>query len=218
MKLLSYPVRPKLYYSPGLISLVLLPTVCLVWLKQHKAFEEKRIIDIVFFNPSFIVIYPNNVFPPKKKYTTINLTGNLEADKISLQYAQVLLSRWKAAKDDIQGVNFHFGNKSKYWAFVEAINVCKAIDLQLYMPYQNNMYAMWSFHPGHRDKKLQLPLCGGIGNFEPPPQRPTFYKMMLDKFGDYWLSGIVFMLMVSGTLLKLKSKSAKHKLTLQNID
>jgi hypothetical protein len=147
MKLLNYQPHRKIKYSAGMISLILLPIVCLSWLNYHKAFERKSFIDIAFYSPEWNRNLSKELqfeFPPKRDYTVINLEGNNKNDKISLQYAHILLNQWKIVKDTIQGINFHFGNKAKYWTFIEAINVLKAVDLDTYMPYKNNLYAIYT--------------------------------------------------------------------------
>jgi hypothetical protein len=209
MKLLKYQPHQKITYSAGLISLVLLPVLCLYWLYKFEISKIKHGVDIVFWSLDAKKTVPEDYWLEsviKKKNTIINLTGNDRTDNISLQYAQVLLSKWKVDKDDSQVLNFHFGNNAKYWTFVEAINVCKAVKLNSYIPYQNNMYAFWNFHP-KPVPEFSLPPCATFISFSDDivqTKESIDLIILSQKFiKDYWAPGIVFLLMSILTLNKL---------------
>jgi len=206
MKLLNYQPHPKIKYSAGMISLVLLPLFCLGWLYYNKAFERKSFIDIAFYSPEWNRNFSNKLqfeFPPKRDYTVINLEGNNNYDRISLQYAHILLNQWKIAKDTIQGIDFHFGRKAKYWTFVEAVNICKSVGLDSYMPYKNNMYAAWYFHPKPVEQIVPIFICGTMNN-NISTKTPTDWLAVFQIYiKDYWAPGIVFLLMAILTFQQL---------------
>jgi hypothetical protein len=147
-------------------------------------------------------------FPPKRDYVTIDLTGNNEHDKISLQYAHILLNRWKIAKDDMHGIQIHFGDKSKYWTLIEAINVCKAVKLDLYIPYKNNFYAFWNFHPKPIEKSIKrlspVFFCGTMYSDIVDVKAPVNWLVVIrNVIIDYWAPGIIFIIMTSLTFHNL---------------
>lgn len=212
MKLLAYQPHKKIGYSAGMISLALLPILCLCWLYKYELSNTKYIIDIAFWNPNNKEIFSQDYWPEsliKKKNTIINLTGNNHDDMIRLEHAQVLLSRWKADKDDTQVLNFHFGNKAKYWTFIEAINVCKAVKLNSYLPYQNNMYAFWNFHSKpFENPPMPLLFWGNdIVEIREPVDWLLEAHKLIQLLKDYWAPGIVFLLMTVLTLKKLYNRS-----------
>lgn len=208
MKLLKYQPHQKINYSAGLISLVLLPILCLGWLYQHKAFEKQGVIDILFYDPDWNIRLPKESqfeFPPKRDYTVIDLKGNDHNDMVSLQYAYVLLNNWKIAKDTLQGLRFHYGEKAKYWTFIETINLLKAADLNSYMPYKNDMYAIYTsgyFEP-RQPYMYDCMLCGDVVIVKKPVSFFSALYRSVSLFKDYWAPGIVFVLMAIVTLRKL---------------
>jgi hypothetical protein len=222
MKLLKYQPHEKIRYSAGLISLVLFPILCLGWLYKHKAFEKQGVINISFYDPERNKKMPKELqyeFPPKRDYTTIDLKGNDHNDMVSLQYAHVLLNNWKIAKDTLQGLRFHYGEKAKYWTFVESINVLKAADLEWYMPYKNDMYAIYTsryFKP----RPFYMYDCLLCGDVRSSPltseqvseklwnERATFFKYA---FKNYWAPFLIFATMLVITMLNLRKRNLLHK-------
>lgn len=66
-------------------------------------------LSISYWSPEAKKNVPEIYWPEslaKKKTTIINLTGNTFNDKISLQYAQVLLGNWKRIKMIRRSSNF----------------------------------------------------------------------------------------------------------------
>jgi hypothetical protein len=208
MKLLRYQPHQKITYSAGLISLIVLPVLVLCWLYRYQAAKSIHAIDIVFWSSEAKEFIPKDYWLEaiiKKESTVINLTGNDQYDKVSLQYAQVLLSNWKANKDDTQVLNFHFGNKAKYWTFIEAINVCKAVKLNSYMPYQNNIYAYWNFHSKPFANLPVTLITWGCDIIE--TKEPVDWSLVVQEsiqtMKDYWAPGVIFILMIIFTLHKI---------------
>lgn len=210
MKLLNYQPHRKIKYAPGLISLVLLPLLCLCWLYQLEISQIKYAINILFWSADAKITTPKAYWPEsleKKKKTNISLTGNDRNDKISLHYAQALLSNWKTNKDDTQILKFHFSSKAKYWAFVEAINVCETINVTAYIPYQDNMYVFWNFHHKPIQNLVTTPMpcgvvlmSGDVGQIKEHIDWLTVFSSLLK---DYWAPGIVFILMTVLTIRKI---------------
>lgn len=150
-------------------------------------------MNIVFLDDeSRTRLFPNGAFPIKKDYVLIDLTGNDQDDKTSLQYAHLMLKRWKITKDDLHGLNFHFGKKAKYWTFVEALNIFKSIDLQIYIPYKNNLYAFWNFHPVKATTVEPVFICGGVIMNETPLQAPTFLEKTASLLKVNWMIFLAF--------------------------
>jgi hypothetical protein len=217
MKLLNFQPHRKIKYAPGMVSLILLPLLCLGWLYYNKAFERKSLIDIAFYSPEWNKSLPKDLqfeFPPKRDFTVINLKGNDKNDKLNLQYAHILLNQWKSNKDTIQGINFHFGNKAKYWTFIGAINVLKAVDMGWYMAYKNDLYATYP-----RGYFKQSPgsecACSLEGDIRSSPlssnkeskrlwsERLTFIKYAVK---NYWAQCLVFAVMLILTMLNLRKR------------
>jgi hypothetical protein len=91
VKLLKYQPHKKLNYSGGMISLILLPILCLCWLYKYELSKIIHGVDVLFWSEEAKKTTPKDYWPEsldKKKKTVVNLTGNDRNDKISVQYAQ----------------------------------------------------------------------------------------------------------------------------------
>jgi hypothetical protein len=117
-------------------------------------------------------------------------------------------------KDDAQLIDFQFGKKAKYWTFVEAINVCKNVDLPNYIAYENNMYAFWNFHPKPVENKTPMLFCGT--SFTPVdlkqiPIATSWKDTAMIIVTDYWLPSIVFIFMLALTVVKSYKQTFRLK-------
>lgn len=211
MKILSYQPHQKITYSGGLISLVLLPLFCLWWISKHRYDAKQFGVDIAFFNPVTAKKFPKEYRPyiPQKDYTVINLEGNNRDDSISLKYAGILLNQWKHAKNDSQGIRFHFGKKAKYWTLVEGTEVCKSIGLYSFWPYEDNMYTGWNFpkdKPGIVKRTVPLITCYVERFTTAEDRRAEKIALIKELIKSYWLPGVTFILMAVFTIIKLVTR------------
>ncbi|MFC0516798.1 hypothetical protein ACFFGT_21505 [Mucilaginibacter angelicae] len=146
MKILTLTPHKPISYAPGLISLVLLPVFCMLFLYQHKVFTPRNCIDVVMFDPSWPQLYPSKYqfkFPPERSYINVNLTGNTGSDKSLLDFARLEIRGMLKAKNTTLGVRFHFGNKSQYWTFVNALDICYTEKALSWIAYQDNIYVLY---------------------------------------------------------------------------
>lgn len=150
MKILTLTPHKPIIYPPGIISLVLLPVFCLVFLNQHKVFVRHGAMDVAMWSPNANKGLPKQYqdkyqvkFPPDRNYLAINLNGTDADDKIRLDYARLEIKRMLSAKDTVSAVNFHFGNHTKYWTYVNAIDICQTEDVRAYGITQDDIYAVY---------------------------------------------------------------------------
>lgn len=132
--------RRKLYYSAGLISIILLPIFCLIYLNSIKAFKQFGSIQISLSDKGFT---ENNVSLKKylnsKRYFIVNLTGNNKIDKLKLENANILIKKIILSKDSIQGVKFNL-RKSEYWTFIKILDILRINNAELYNLYNNELW------------------------------------------------------------------------------
>ena len=136
--------RPR--YIPGIISLIFLPFIFIIFVKNHYRTHNINAVgiawaDLAFMesNPDFFESYRGN-YPPKRDYTIIDLTGDNQTDKIKLQFAQIRIRELLATYDTLKGVHFLFGDRSNYGSFIKAIDICRVERAKTYMPYKNNVW------------------------------------------------------------------------------
>jgi len=143
----------RLYYSPGLISIILLPILCLFYLKSNHVFEKYGVIDITFALPD-----TNDIFGkiPKRDYLEINLTGNDQEDKSKFDHAQSELRKLVYDSSGTKGVRFHFGEKAKYKTFISALNILSAENVRTYAPKDNDIWVAIPTHVKIIPDSLQL--------------------------------------------------------------
>lgn len=132
----------KTYYSAGLISIVLLPIMCILYLQSIKAFTEYNAMDVWMWDgkldsslDSALVKHVNS-----KIYTVVNLTGNNASDEKKLVHAQKKVKRITASNDSINGIKFHFGKKSEYWTYVRVIDIMVMEKAKFYVNYKNDIW------------------------------------------------------------------------------
>lgn len=164
MRVLTLTPRKPIIYLPGVISLVLLPVFCLVFLFQHKAFVHLGYIDVAMYESGWdakkISETYHAQFPPVRNYVDINLDGNDAAVKSRLDFARLEIREILQSKDTHKGVRFHFGKTSKYWSYVQAHNLCQIEGVLAYTPYQDDIYA--GYVAPQKDSKSYAMPCGGI--------------------------------------------------------
>jgi ribosomal protein S26 len=208
MKILTVTPHKPIIYPPGIISLVLLPVFCLVFLNQHKAFVRQGAMDVTMWPPYGIKNLPKKYqvkFPPDRNYLAINLNGTDADDKVRLDYARLEVKKMLSDKDTAKGVNFHFGNHTKYWTYVNAIDICQTEGVQTYGITQDDIYALY-VKPEIYDKPQYTFICGmGYRNQEMRnrEKREERLQAINKKIKDYWPLGIPFLIMSFFAIRKL---------------
>ena len=149
----------KIYYSAGLISIILLPIFCLIYLKSIDAFTQYGSIDLYTWDgkEDSIITKGLSKFLNSKKYTIVTLTGNINSDERKLNIAQKNIQKLISSKDTINGIRFHFDQKSQYWAFVKVLDILQVENAKFYVPYKNDI---WFANPREPKKKIRTFVCG----------------------------------------------------------
>jgi hypothetical protein len=195
----------KLYF-PGLISLVLLPLICIIRLYDDGRFQKIGIMNIITANTESWKDWQKHSHLPAieslRHYQFIQFTGNDDSDA----FKQIKLTRLVcdlAAKKDLKnGICILFGKKSKYKDFVGAINTgFTSGDTDMApLPYNDKIFIVKQKHYVQQNEDLK----GGDAIYYSP--KPSFYDTLISKWKKntadvkillpYWPSGIVFLLMI----------------------
>ncbi len=157
------------FYSSGMISLVLLPFLCLLYYNKQKVFEIPRVMEVIWYgknsNCYFLEDYSEEfslLVHPKRKFSEINLTGNKLNDEQTLEFAQNKIKNLVSTNDTINGVHFHFSKFSKFSSLVRALEICKIEKVNFFVPRDNDI---WVFNykplPKPKDEILYSMTCGG---------------------------------------------------------
>ncbi|WP_413666786.1 hypothetical protein ACEN9X_19890 [Mucilaginibacter sp. Mucisp86] len=146
MKILTLAPHKPITYVPGLISLVLFPMLCLMFLYQHKAFVHRGALNIAIVDPDMdrLIAKKYHVkIPPERSYTNVNLTGNAMGDQSLLEFARFEIKSMIRIKSKTLGIRFHFGNKMKYQTFVSVIDMCSVEEAIAWIPLNDDIYVFY---------------------------------------------------------------------------
>jgi hypothetical protein len=150
----------KIYYSAGLISILMLPVLCIIYLNNINAFTHYGGIDLFLWNGKDSK-EETTKFLNSKTFTVVNLTGNLESDISKLRIAQKNVKKIISTKDSIKGIKFHFEKKAEYWSYIRVLDIFQIEKAKTYLAYKNDI---WFANP--REVK----------------QKPIVYKEMITPF------------------------------------
>lgn len=134
--------KKKVYYSAGLISIVLLPILCISYLIKNDAFVHYGTLNLQIWDgkEENIGTKGTTQYLNSKKYTVFNLTGNAVSDEAKLKIAQKEVRRIITSKDSIKGIKFHFEEKSEYWAFIRVLDILAIEKARFYVPYKDDIW------------------------------------------------------------------------------
>lgn len=205
--------RKRFFYPAGLISLILLPTLCIFYLYKHKAFEKSGVIEINWWTEEWgkrsMEEYSYRIYP-QRNFIDINITDNALENKIKFDFARLEIRKLIATQDTTIGVHFHFNEQSKYWAFIRAIDICKIEKANVFVPKDNDL---WIFNfvprPKLKTEEMSTIMCGtGRMNYIYEKSPEEFAKERQDRINyatglakQFWLAGILFTIM---TILAIK--------------
>ena len=139
--MINHKPHKKLYYTSGLISLLLLPILCVLYLQKQGA-----------FNPIFSIEYReifhcgDNYLKTEKNriYKTYSLSGDEVSDTKILKSVHEQMHELVANKDEESGILVRFTNKSKFASFIEVLNICYKENIQLYEFYNDEFKLYYS--------------------------------------------------------------------------
>ncbi|MGC4041736.1 MAG: hypothetical protein QM710_13355 [Flavobacterium sp.] len=133
----------KLFYVPGMISLLLIPSFCLWHFYTQKAFNVERAMDLGLPDKAMVEEY-EAYFPKifKRHYDEFTFNGSLETDKKELSRFQNLLKQRNAIKDTVGGIRLRFGAKMQYDVFIRILDVLTLEDTPTYGIFYNDMLVM----------------------------------------------------------------------------
>lgn len=141
--------RRKIYYVPGLLSLIFLPILCYLYLFPFTQ-KDERVLEITFCGKyipgrtdefrfdTTVLSQPRN----RRNYDTFLLNGN--RDNIKLDSFRILVRKMVGEKDTINGVYLELLDGSKYGSFVKTINIFKQESLHSYAAFENQVWGLYT--------------------------------------------------------------------------
>lgn len=127
-----------------MISLVLLPFLCLYYFYENKFFEEERAMNLGFVDKeSFEEFKKKNVFPIPRNYKEFVFNNSIELEKDKLEQIQLSVRELKKTNDTINGVKIHLGKKTTYAVFIRLMDILGVEEeMPMYSLYKDDLWVL----------------------------------------------------------------------------
>lgn len=202
--------RKRLYYLPGMLSLVLLPLVCLQTLDEHQAFR-KQYITPVAWRPK--PTKEHQQFWLERKYMDIRLTEDEDSNRRKLRQARLAIRQMVRTSDTVHGVHFILEEKALFGSFMQAIDICKQENQEVFVPDNHDIRA---FCPAPRrvdGSGMELPvlMCGYRPVIDEAwvqkRKRDAMLRHALITLRHYAIPFVLFLLLVLPAALRHRRRS-----------
>lgn len=159
--MINHKPHKKLYYASGLISLLLLPILCVLYVQKQGAFNPIFSIEYrEIFHDGFISLRTKE----NKAYKTYCLSGDEVSDTKILKLVHEKIHELVTKKDAKSGVLVRFSNKSNFSSLIEVLNICYKENIQLYEFYNDEFklyYSSFNYDELiNKDQSSNYKICG----------------------------------------------------------
>ncbi|MEN2402950.1 hypothetical protein GKZ90_0024400 [Flavobacterium sp. MC2016-06] len=134
--------RKKIFYVPGMISLVLIPLFCFCHFYKVDAFKVYGGMDLAM-PPSDQNYFEEYKFKTLRKYKEFDFDVSELGNKRLIEM-QFYLRRLKMNRDTINGVKIHLGSKTRYETFISSIDIISLEDAPTWIIDDNDIYVLAS--------------------------------------------------------------------------
>jgi biopolymer transport protein ExbD len=129
--------RKKIFYVPGMISLVLIPLAFIIYFNITDPFAPEAGLEVSFRNhESFFT----NKIECLRKYKVFSFDNSIDHHRNKLNDLRFSLKKLKKNNDEINGIRVHFGKKMSYEVFVEVIDMLYVEGVSTWMLYNDDVW------------------------------------------------------------------------------
>lgn len=129
----------KIKYFPGLISIILLPIFCVLYLKDD--YDSKKQGGIILYTWDVDFLFDETIaILNSRKFKKMVFTGDLDSDELKLTKAQNDIKNIILNYDTLNGIQFHFDDDSQYKTYIKLLEILKDENATYYIPYKNNIW------------------------------------------------------------------------------
>ncbi|MBE8728020.1 hypothetical protein [Flavobacterium hungaricum] len=151
--------RKRLFYVPGMISLVLIPLFCLYHFYKIDAFKVYSSISVSF--PSKEGDIKKEGIEKIRKYKLFRFNSEKSKEKSQLKELRFFVRDLYKKYDTINGAKVHVGAKVDYDTYVEIINIALEETEANWVQFDNDMYILGRTKPKKTySGKIHLITCG----------------------------------------------------------
>ena len=132
--------RKRIFYVPGMISLVLIPLFCLYHFYKVDAFKVYTSIELSIPLGNEFEKYK---FWTLRKYKVFSFDGS-QSEKKNLNEMRLYLRKLRVEKDTVNGIKVHFGLKSNYQTFITTLDILAEEEAPTWITDKNDIYILGS--------------------------------------------------------------------------
>ena len=134
-----------------MISLILIPFLCIVYFYKIDSFIEYRCIDLTLPDDGDFLEYK---VPSLRIYKEFDFNGSKLDEKRSLIKLQFFLRKLVKKSDTINGAKVHLGSKTHYDVFIKVIDIIETEKVPTWGLFKNDFYILGSNNKPKRDKSI----------------------------------------------------------------
>lgn len=150
----------RIFYRPGMISLVLIPLLCLSYFYKNDVFKVYGALNIGLIpDKETFEIYNVSTL---RKYRVFNFNGSESTEKQKLNELKFFLRKLVAEKDTINGIKTHFGPKTNFDIFVNVFDILETEKAPTFAPYKDDIYIIASSNNAKKTNVKKVWICGTI--------------------------------------------------------
>lgn len=147
--------RKKIFYVPGMISLVLIPLFCFYHFYKVDAFKVYGSLNFSVSNKGDFEKYK---VEDLRKYKVFYFNGEKSQELRQLKELRVFAKDMIKKHDTINGAKIRFGSKTDYDTFISVINIMSEEKMPTWALFSDNLYAL--ANPKPKLTKKHSFLCG----------------------------------------------------------
>lgn len=138
----------KIYYIPGIFSIILLPILGIWYMNKYDYFTQLRSIDFTYmdfveteqFNKELgYDVFITKEFLTQRFFKEVTL-NNDKNSKNTFKYIDQFVNDVVQTKDTINGLKIHFEKEATYNEFIKVLNIFNEREAELYILDNNTMY------------------------------------------------------------------------------
>ncbi|MFD2248557.1 hypothetical protein [Pontibacter ruber] len=203
----------KLYYVPGLTSLILVPLMLVYFGKDELRNLDTRLIEVNAWHPDLEEHFPF----PVRNYKEIILTGNSGQDVPAIKNTQAFIRQMYQETDTVNGIRFIFQDSASYGSFVSLLNFFKQDSIRYFAIYDNSIWVLKKPEP--KEDTPYLFVCGtpDVYHSYDPYDYMTLSEKIEYHLSPYrsgaaalWPALTILLLLVILSLWQISSKKSIH--------
>jgi hypothetical protein len=151
--------RKKIFYVPGMISLIFIPLFCFYHFYKVDAFKVEGGINLVL---PYKDVFDEYKVATIRKYKVFEYNGGKSEEK-TLKEMKFFLRKLQVNKDTLHGIRMHFGSEGTYRAFINSVDILIAENAPTWTIRNNDIYVLGTairYKEVELDKKSYRMNCG----------------------------------------------------------